>query len=156
MHAVVMDSLEEYLSGTLEPGELRVIEAHLGTCPLCREEMNGMEQVSNLFGSLRPDEEVPASSQFYARVVGSVQAAQARSAPSFASFFTLDFAFGRRLVFASLLTLAAAGSFLVAREAIVPSGGLSPHSVMAQQDSPGFDSGQAPDNMLVTLTAYER
>lgn len=156
MHAVVMDSLEEYLSGTLEPAELRIVEAHLSTCPLCREEMSGMEQVSSLFGSLRSEEAVAPSAQFYARVVGSVEAAEAQAAPSFASFFTLDFAFGRRLVFASLLTLAAAGSFLVAREAMVPTGGMSPHSVMAQQDSPGFDTGQAPDNMLVTLTAYER
>jgi anti-sigma factor RsiW len=151
-----MDSLEEYLSGTLEPGELRVVEAHLGACPFCRDEMNGMEQVSTLFGSLRPEEGVAPSPQFYARVVGRVQAAQQQAAPSFATFFTLDFAFGRRLVFASLLTLAAAGSFLVAREAVVPSGGISPHVVMAQQDSPGFETGQAPDNMLVTLTAYER
>ena len=67
----------------------------------------------------------------------------------------MDFAFGRRLVFASLLTLAAAGSFLVVRESRVPSGGISPGAVMAQQNSPGFDSDHAPDNMLVTLTAYE-
>lgn len=151
-----MDSLEDYLSGALEPGELRVVEAHLGTCQLCREELNGMEQVSTLFDSLRSQEEVPATPRFYAAVVERVQTARQQASPSFASFFSLDFAFGRRLLFASLLTLAAAGSFLVAREAVVPSGGMSPHAVMAQQDSPGFDSGQAPDNMLVTLTAYER
>ena len=151
-----MDSLEEYLSGTLESGELRVVEAHLSTCPLCREEMNGFAQVSTLFDALRPAEAIPASPRFYAAVVQRVQTAQQQASPSFASLFSLNFAFGRRLVFASLLTLAAAGSFLVAREAVVPSGGMSPHAVMAQQDSPGFDSGQAPDNMLVTLTAYER
>jgi anti-sigma factor RsiW len=155
MHAVVMDSLEEYLSGLLEPAELRVVEAHLGTCQLCRDEIHGMQQVSQLFGSLRLEEAVSPSPQFYARVVEQVQRERRQATPSFATLFALDFAFGRRLVFASLLTLAAAGSFLVSREAGGPTGGNSPGAVMAQQNSPGFDSDHAPDNMLVTLTAYE-
>jgi anti-sigma factor RsiW len=155
MHAVVMDSLEEYLSGLLEPAELRVVEAHLSTCPLCRDQVQGMQQVSQLFGSLRPEESLSPSPQFYARVVAQVQGEGKRATPSFASLFALDFAFGRRLVFASLLTLAAAGSFLVVRESGVRSAGISPGAVMAQQNSPGFDSDHAPDNMLVTLTAYE-
>jgi anti-sigma factor RsiW len=155
MHAVLMDSLEEYLSGTLEPAELRVVEAHLSTCELCREEVLGMQQVSLLFGSLRPEETVSPSPQFYARVVEQVQTSQRRPVPSFASFFALDFAFGRRLVFASLLTLAAFGTYLVTHEAGIAHQGMSPGAVMAQQNSPGFDSDHAPDNMLVTLTAYE-
>ena len=156
MHAVVIDSLEEYLSGTLEPAELRVVEAHLNSCPLCREEVLGMGQVSRLFGSLRSTEAVPPSPGFYARVAERVRSGQRQTAPAFAGLFALDFAFGRRLVFASLLTLAAAGSFLVAREARTPTDGMSPHTVMAQQNAPGFDSDHASDNMLLTLTAYER
>ena len=54
MHAVVMESLEEFLAGTLEPLERRAIEAHLGNCAACREELQGMEDLSLLFGSLRP------------------------------------------------------------------------------------------------------
>jgi len=154
MHAVVMDSLEEYLSGLLEPAELRVIEAHLSGCEVCREEVRGIRQVSLLFGSLRTEEAIPPSPRFYAGVVQRVQAAR-QPAPSFASLFALDFAFGRRLVFASLLTLAAAGTYLVTREAGGMPGGISPDTVMAQQNSPGFDSDHAPDNMLATLTAYE-
>ena len=73
MHAVVMDSLEEYLSGLLEPAELRVVEAHLSTCPLCRDQVQGMQQVSQLFGSLRPEESLSPSPEFYARVVAQVQ-----------------------------------------------------------------------------------
>ena len=46
MHAVVVDSLEEYLAGLLEPAALRDIEAHLKTCQACREEVAGMQQVS--------------------------------------------------------------------------------------------------------------
>lgn len=155
MHAVLMDSLEEYLSGTLEPAELRVVEAHLSTCELCREEVLGMQQVSLLFGSLRPEETVSPSPQFYSRIVEQVQTSRRRPVPSFASFFALDFAFGRRLVFASLLTLAAFGTYLVTHEAGIARQGMSPDAVMAQQNSPGFDSDHAPDNMLVTLTAYE-
>jgi len=155
MHAVLMDSLEEYLSGTLEPVELRAVEAHLSACQLCREEIHGMQQVSLLFGSLRSEETVAPSPRFYARVVERVQESRRQAAPSFASFFALDFAFGRRLVFASLLTLALAGSYLVTHEAGMAQGGISPAAVMAQQNSPGFDSDHAPDNMLVTLTAYE-
>ena len=80
---------------------------------------------------------------------------ESRIAPSFASLFSLDLAFGRRLVFASLMTLAILGGYLVTREADFPVG-PSPEAVMAQQDMPDFDSASAPDNMLVTLTAYEQ
>jgi anti-sigma factor RsiW len=147
-----MDSLEEYLSGTLEPAGRRTIEAHLSTCKTCREEIREMEDVSLLFGSLRSEEAFDAPSGFFAGVMR--QAVQQRPAPSFASLFALDFAFGRRLVFASLLTLAVLGSYLVSREAEYT--GPSPEAVMAQQESPAFDSMPAPDNMLVTLTAYEQ
>lgn len=153
MHAVVMDSLEDYLSGLLEPAERRTVEAHLSTCDDCREAVAGMQQVSLLFGSLHSDQVIEPSARFYAGIVQQVHA-QRRTAPSFAGLFALDFAFGRRLVFASLLTLAVAGSYLVTREAGSP-GGVSPNSVMAQQNSPGFDSDHAPDKMLATLTAYE-
>jgi len=50
MHAVVMESLEDYLAGSLEPSEIRVIEAHLSNCDRCSEEIRGMRDVSLLFG----------------------------------------------------------------------------------------------------------
>ncbi len=153
MHAVVVESLEEYLSGALEPATQREIEAHLGTCPLCREEIRNMQDVSQLFVSLRSEEACDPSPGFYAGLMREV--GERKSAPSFASLFALDFAFGRRIVFASLLTLAVLGSYLVTRESGYP-GGPSPDVVMAQQNSPSFDSAPARDNMLVTLTAYER
>ena len=55
MHSVVMESLEEFLAGTLEPAERHAVEAHLGDCAACREEVQGMEDLSLLFGSLRPE-----------------------------------------------------------------------------------------------------
>ena len=63
-------------------------------------------------------------------------------------------AFGRRLVFASLLTLAVLGGYLVTHESRFPVGS-SPEAILAQQNAPGFESAGAEDNMLATLTAYE-
>src|ERR1700752_5250554 len=104
MHSVVMSSLEEYLSGALEPAAQREIEAHLSTCSRCREEIRSMQDVSQLFTSLRTERTFDPSPGFYAGLMRQV--GERRPAPSFAGFFALDFAFGRRVAFASLLTLA--------------------------------------------------
>lgn len=152
MHAVVMESLEEYLSGTLDPGADRDIEAHLSTCRRCREELAGMQDISELFVSLQPEQPLELAPGFYARVIQQV--GERKAVPAFAGFFALDLAFGRRLAFASLLTFAILGSYLVMREGEYPTG-LSPEAVMAQQNSPAFLSASAQDNMLVTLTTYE-
>ena len=152
MHAVVMDSLEEYLSGALEPAAERSIEAHLSTCNACREEVRSMQDVSQLFVSFRAEEEVAASAGFFAAVMQQVEAQ--RPAPSFANLFALDFVFGRRLVFASLMMLAVLGTYLVTHEAQYTAPPVQ-DTIMAEQSSPTFDSAPA-DNMLVTLTAYEQ
>jgi len=151
MHAVVMQSLEEYLCGAVEPATLREIEAHLSACEMCREDVRSMRDVSHRMGSLRVEEAVVPAPGFYARVMQEVDR---RAAPSVARLLGLDFAFGRRLMFASLLTLAVLGSYLVSRETAYP-GGPTPEAVMAQQESPAFDSAPGQDNMLVSLTAYE-
>ena len=152
MHAVVMESLEEYLSGTLEPAAGRDVEAHLSACERCREELAGMRNISELFVSLQPEEALEPAPGFYARVIQQV--GERKAVPSFAGFFALDLALARRLAFASLLTFAILGSYLVMQEGEYPTG-LSPEAVMAQQNSPAFDSASAQDNMLVTLTTYE-
>src|SRR5690349_1535020 len=102
MHAVVMDSLEEYLSGELEPVAQRRVEAHLNACHSCREEVRSMQDVSSLLHAFRTDEVLDPSPGFTARVVQQV--AELEPAPTFANLFALDFAFGRKLVFASLMT----------------------------------------------------
>ena len=152
MHAVVMQDLEGYLAGALEPATQREIERHLSACDKCRTEIRSMQEVSQWFGSLRSEEPVVPAPGFYARVME--RAVPQTAQPSFASLFGINMAFGRRLVLASLLTLAVVGTYLVSREEAYP-GGLSPEAVMAQQESPGFGSASAPDNMLVSLTAYE-
>ena len=152
MHAVVMQSLEEYLAGALEPAAQRTIDTHLNACESCRTEVRGMQEVSLCFGSLRSEDPIVPKAGFYARVRQQLESQQAP--PSVASLLGLDFAFGRRLVFSSLLTLAVLGGYLVARETAYATG-PSPETVMAQQESPSFDSAPAQDNMLVRLTTYE-
>jgi anti-sigma factor RsiW len=153
MHAVMMDYLEEYLAGTLEPVELREIEAHLSTCGVCREEIRGMREMTELFGALRSDESEAANIPlgFSAKVMEQVS--RRKAMPAFARFFALNMEFGRRLVFASLLTVAVVGGYLVTHEAQNPSGS-SAEAILAQQNAPGFEAN-AENNMLVTLTAYE-
>jgi anti-sigma factor RsiW len=151
MHAVVKESLEEYLSGTLKPAAHRDIEAHLSICEPCRQELAGMQEISRLFGAMSPEESLEPAPGFYARVMQEVGGRKA--VPAFASLFTADLAFARRLVFASLLMLAALGSYLVTREAEYPSG-PSPDLVMAQQGSQSEDA-PAHAAMLATMTTYE-
>lgn len=152
MHAVVIQSLEEYLADALEPAAQREVEAHLNICASCREEIRSMQEVSQMFLTLRSDEAVDASGSFFAGIMQHIEAQ--KPAPSLTGLFNLDLAFARRLAFASLLTLAVLGSYLVSRE-VDYTAGVSPEAVMAQQESPSFDMGPAQDNMLVTLTAYE-
>jgi len=150
-----MENLEEYLAGTLEPAELRDIEAHLSTCGMCREEIRGMEDVTGLFATLRRDqsETWDIAPGFTAKVMAQV--GRRKAAPAMASFFGLNTAFGRRLVFASLMIVAVLGGYLVSHESQFPVG-PSPEAILAQQNSTGFESGLAENKMLFLLTAYEQ
>jgi anti-sigma factor RsiW len=145
MHQVIVESLEEYISGELSPAAQRDFDAHLETCAECSRELNGMMEMSSLFESLKLAEEITPPAGFYARVLSQVSKPQA---PTFWSLFSLDAAFGRRVVFASLLTLAIFGSFLVSRETGYAPGPSSPEAVMAEHTTDR-------DAMLVTLTSYE-
>ena len=133
MHAVVMQGLEEFLSGTLDPAAQREFEAHLKYCEACRSEVRSVQEVSQCFSALRPDEAVVPAPGFYARMMQ--QLGEQKAAPSLANLFGLDLAFARRLVFTCLLTLAALGSYLVSRETAYPAG-PSPEAIMAP--SSGF------------------
>lgn len=145
MHAVIVDDLEEYLAGTLSPSAEHRIRTHLETCGECRREIQGMQEVTEMLSSLKSPEPLSPAPGFVARVMQDVAA---QPAPSFWNPFG-DFAFGRRVVFASLLTLAVLGTVLVSREeAYTPPS--TPEAVMAtDQASP------SPDGMLVTLASYE-
>ena len=153
MHAAELDRLEEYLSGSLEPAALDKIETHLKTCEGCRNWIPSRQSPTRCLAALRPKQSLEPAPGFYARVMERV--GRQSAALTFSNLFNWQFAFGRRLAFAALVTFAVLGSYLIMHENASPSG-LSPEAVMAQQESPAFESGPAPDNMLVTLTAYEQ
>lgn len=78
-----------------------------------------------------------------------MQAATERQVPSFWAVFG-EFAFGRRVAFASLVMLAVLGTVLVSREEAYAPNPTTPEAVMA-------DAGGSPnaDQMLATLANYE-
>ncbi len=112
-----------------------------------------MRDLGFMFGSFRAEEAVEPRPGFYLRVMEEVGS---RRTPSFASLFSLDFGFARRVVFASLLTLAVLGSYLVSRESRY-NAGPTPETVMAQDESAAAvaDNDSAEQaRMLVTLATY--
>jgi anti-sigma factor RsiW len=152
MHFVVMENIEEFLAGTLEPAEHQALEAHLSKCELCREEVRSMQSVSLLFGSLRTELAFEPPPGFYARVMQKAE--ETKPASFFGGILGLDTIFGRKLVFSSLLTLGVLGGYLISRESAYMSG-PTPDAIMAQQTQAAFDSAPAPESMLITLTNYE-
>ena len=146
MHAVIIDDLEEFLSGALPQAELDRFQAHLETCATCRREVGEVRQSSGLLAALKSDGTIEPPPGFVAQVMQNV--AQ-RPVLSFWSAFT-DFAIGRRVVFASLLTLAVLGTVLVSREEAYAPEPPTPAAVMATETQSPNES-----QMLVTLASYE-
>jgi len=146
MHAVIIDHFEEYLYGHLPVAVRDRFQAHLETCGECRREVDEIRESTVLLHALRPTVAVAPPPDFVARVMQTVAE---RPASSFWSAFG-DFAFGRRVVFASLLTLAVLGTVLVSREQAYAPNPTTPEAVMA--DAAGSPSA---DQMLVTLANYE-
>jgi len=146
MHALIIEDVEEYLAGTLPPGSQRRFRAHLETCAKCSQEIQEMQEFTGLFACLKSGGEVEPAPDFVARVMQDVSI---QPAPSLWSPFA-DFAFGRRVVLASLLTLAVLGTVFVSRETTYAPAPTTPEAVMANdQGSP------SADRMLLTLTSYE-
>jgi anti-sigma factor RsiW len=146
MHAVIVEDLEEYLAGTLPPAAQRHFQTHLEGCGACRQEVREMSQASDLLAALKAaGEAVEPPPGFVAQVM---RGKAGWPALTFWSPFA-DFAFGRRVVFASLLTLAVLGTILVSRETHYAPGPTTPEAVMADQSSP------TAARMLVTLASYE-
>jgi anti-sigma factor RsiW len=144
MHQVIVDRLEAYLAGA--PGS-REFTAHLESCQECRAELREMQEISSAFVALRTPEEIAPAPGFYARVAQRVEAERPRS---IWGLCLLDPAFGKRVAFASVMTLAVLGSYLITRETEYSAGPASPEVIMAQQ-APARD----PDVMLATLASYE-
>ena len=134
MHQVILVRLEEYLSGSPSPREFT---AHLESCEECSAEVREMLELSGALRAIREPE--PVALRFYAL-----------RPRSFWSLFWLEPAFGRRVAFASLMTLAILGSYLISRETEYSTGPSNPAAIMAQQST-----GEDPDNMLATLASYQ-
>jgi len=149
MHAVIVDDLEDYLAGNLPPSVSRSFLAHLESCAECSREVRNMQEVASLVASLQPAGAVEPSASFVARVMQNA-ASQPAARPGLFWSFLGDFAFGRRVVFASLLTLAALGTVLVSREEAYAPAPTTPEAVMANDAA-----SSTPDRMLVELASYE-
>ena len=145
MHAVIIDDLEGYLSGHLPPLALDRFEAHLEACGQCRREVDEIQQSAGLLACLKPAGAAAPPPSFVAQVMRTVAEWPAQS------FWTVfGDAFGRRVVFASLLMLAVLGTVLVSREQAYAPNPTTPEAVMA--DAAGSPNA---DQMLATLANYE-
>src|SRR5229473_3492675 len=144
MHQVILDRLEDHLSGS--PCS-REFTSHLESCEECRGEVQEMKELSGALLTLRAPEPFTPSPGFYSQVSRRVEVQRPRS---LWSFVWLEPAFGRRLAFASLLTLAILGSYLITRETEYSAGPPRPEVIMAQQ-APADNT----DTMLATLASYE-
>ena len=159
MHDIVIEELERHLSGNAS----RAFYAHLEICAVCRADVAEMDGVSLLMRELRPaaegqgldflDGPVEPGLGFYNRVSNRIIEHERKEAWG---LFAPGAAFFRRMAFASLLTLAALGGFLVTREAgFIDLTGSDAASIMAQHD-PIADHTESSDRdrMLVTLATY--
>ena len=144
MHQVILDRLEEYLSGSPSSGEFT---AHLAACEECRAEVQEMRELSGAFAALRAPDPIAPLAGFYSRVAQRVDAGRPHS---FWRWVWLDPSFGKRVAFASLMTLAVLGSYLITRETEYSAGPPRPEVIMAQQAQ-----SDNQDMILATLASYE-
>jgi len=156
MHQTIQDGLEDFLAGTAAKVERVRIESHLRECAECRQEIETMREMSELFVSLRsPDPPVPSPS-FYASVNNLIEMQQPKSLWE----VFLEPVFGKRLALASLLVLATLGTVLMSRETEEYAGAPSPEMILAvERDAPLVES--APplidrDQMLFTLASHKQ
>jgi hypothetical protein len=106
-----------------------------------------MMELSGALRAIRDVEPVAPPLGFYAQVTQRIEAQRPRS---IWSLFWLEPAFGKRVAFASLMTLAILGTYLVSHETEYSAGPSSPEVIMAQQAT-----GENPDTMLATLASYQ-
>lgn len=152
-HQVIQDHLEEYLAGTLGGERLSQVESHLSTCAACRQEVDAMREMSTMFLSLRNEETIEPSPNFYAHVSRQIAAVEEERASSiWAALF--DPIFIRRVAFASLLVLASLGGYVASQEEEYRTG-PTPEMVLAL-DSETSAPLDARDHMLVTLVSYNK
>ena len=150
MHDIIQNGLEEYLDGWIR----RDFQAHLDECAECRTEVLSFQELSGMLTVLRTSEPIEPPPGFFFRVSERIEA---ETKPSFWSIFSLDAVFGRRVAFASVMTLAVVGAFLVSQEGnlTVPAP-VTTDAIIASHDflSP-HDSASERDQMIVQLASYQ-
>jgi len=150
MHHQVRDKLEDYLrDAALEtPAEFH---RHLGECQDCANELQRLEEQSQLLRSLREATSVAPRAGFYARVIERIEAQQAFSIWS----VFLDRKFGFRLAVASGVLAGLLGVYLVTSEPGGPESGVAASVATASAPT---DSGmqQQRDAVLVDLASYRQ
>jgi hypothetical protein len=146
MHQVIVDGLEEYLSGNPS----RDFQNHLAACQNCRSELVPFEDFSELFRVLTPSSDMEPVSGFAARVMNRVVR---QPAVSFWNLLSFETALFRRVAFASLLLLAGLGSILVTQESsyVATSG---PERLMTSESLNDGPPAVHRNRMLVRLTSY--
>lgn len=153
MHEVIQNGLEDYLSGV----NRREFQAHLDQCVECRQEVLEFSALSSVFAAFKEDEAVAAPEPelgFYYRLSQNIET---RKAASLWNIFSVNAAFGRRVAFASLMTLALLGGLLVSHESDYGSDQPAPDSIMASHDGTApHDPGSDRDRMMLTLATYQR
>ena len=106
-----------------------------------------MQDLSSAFAALRVEEPLAPAPGFFARVSQRVDVERPRSVWS---LFWPYPALGRRVAFASLMTFALLGGYLITRETDYSAGPPDAEAIMAQHAP-----AQNPDMMLATLASYE-
>jgi hypothetical protein len=130
MHQEIRHNLEDLLksddllkgSGPTRSAEL---QAHLGECAECSDELRSLQAQAQLLRSLRSPQDLEPRAGFYARVLERIEAQPA----SIWSVF-LDRKFGLRLAVASAALVALLGTYLVTSEPSGPESASSPSVVL--------------------------
>jgi hypothetical protein len=154
MHKPIKERLEEYMRGAVERGRLAEFRAHMGTCDSCRADVEAMEAQAHALRVLGAAEEIEPSAGFYALVMESIEARRSASI----RYAILDPALGRRLIYASLLTVIVLGSYLVYMEQGPDFEASSPVTIMAAEPDHGrlgADPQRDRETVLLTLTSYQ-
>ncbi len=147
MHDVIEKGLEEYLGGSVN----REMETHLAQCERCRSEVEEIRQLSSLLGTYLAEAPMEPALGFSQRVMRRVAEDKGRS---LWSVLSVDPGFARKLVLASLLSLAALGGYLATQP--LEGENHTPESVLASHDVYSTDQQQHLDGMLVTLATYHQ
>jgi anti-sigma factor RsiW len=150
MHDVIQNGLEDYLDGKVR----REFQAHLDQCAGCRGEVREFQEVSGLMHALRVPEPAQPAAGFFLRVEEGIEA---RKRSSLWNVFSLNAAFGRRVAFASLMTLAVVGSVLVSQERDYEGGpARGPEAIMASHDVAAYHTADSDrDQIMLALASYD-